>query len=542
MGHVLMNPDPISQMILNSQRDTISKKFPALDQGIRTPIVFWKYLTDAPERFFNKEIFDQITQIYADFFSKYPNELFTFLKEEYSELNNANRNLSEINLLPIHDIKLPNDDDINLINFCDYSILPNYLRLIEGVYRVVINPIVAFARLEGGKTTSLLTPGTIYRRWQILCNNYPDFSAPFIRTVRNGIAHGGVVYGNNDIIFTDKDSSESFLISQFIKEFDNLVDFCNAMILAYLLFYYRNFQILFDEGVYLPTSFLFDELRAELSAPKWEVRGCIESKTFDKKSQLNIYIRDSLLSKMRLRYYSSRTVRGANKLSSFFGKRYSRFFISYFSKYYTRGFISYDGEKIKQLEEAGVDEISTYVGAIEVPLIFHRNLIFNRFLYTLGSISNGIRIGIPYWVKKRGADRDGYVVIPRVGQIFKYPSGVTVKVSLVVSSEADDLDVIIRKNVKAIIKKSIRFGRRSAPISSVEKYLPITFVDLKIMSEDFRKRKLEGPGLIPELVCTIRQNRWKQKVQIVDIATGVPEVIGNIRIVWNNRSGYPRNK
>lgn len=435
-----MNPDPITQMILDSQRETISEKFPALDQDIRIPIILWKYLTNPPEKFFDKDIFGQACQVYSDFLKKYPNDLFAFLKEEYRELNHANRNLSEINLLPIHDILLPNDDDINLINFCDHSILPNYLRLIEGVYRVVINPIVAFARLEEGKKASPTTPLSIHDRWEKLSNNYPDLSAPFIRTIRNGIAHGGVVYGNNDITFTDRENSEYYLIRQFIEEFDNLLDFCNAMILAYLLFYYRNFQVLFDEGVYLPTSFLFDELRAELSAPNWEVRGCIESKTYDKKSQLNIYVRDSLLSKARLIYYSSRTARGVVKLSPFYGKRYSRFFISYFSKYYTGGFIPYDGEKFKHLDEAGIDDTSTYVGAMEVPRISHKNLVFNQSLYIAGGILDGIRIGIPFWLGKRRAKQDGYVLTPRVGKIFRYRFGVTVRLSLVIDSKDGDLE------------------------------------------------------------------------------------------------------
>lgn len=62
------------------------------------------------------------------------------------------------------------------------------------------------------------------------------------------------------------------------------------------------------------------------------------------------------------------------------------------------------------------------------------------------------------------------------------------------------------------------------------------------MSEDFRKRKIESPGFIPEKICTIRQYRGKQKKQIRGKANGVLEIIGDIRIDWNSRSGYPRIK
>ncbi|WP_148208183.1 hypothetical protein [Methanosphaerula palustris] len=537
MDCIPMNPDPSIHSIHDSRRSAIFEKFPTLDNNARIPLIFGRYLNNKPEKFYSRNIFVQATQIYSDFLEKFQDELFIFLKNESRELNLANRNLSEINLLPIHDIKLPDDDDIKLINYCDYSILPNYLKLIEGVYRVIINPIVAFVQLEKGQQIS---NQKIFNRCENICKKYPDFSDPFLNTIRNGIAHGGIVYGNGSITFIDENKVEEYSIKQFIVEFDDLLDFCNAMMLAYLTFYYSN-HLLFKSGnIFLPSSFLFEEIKEELSAPSWEVRGCIESVTYKKENQLIIYISDSLLGKIHLLFYLTGTVRGILKLIPFYGKEYSRFFFSFSSKYYQRGFLAVDRTKIQFSEKEGFDDTSI-LNAMEVPLIYHRNLIFNRLFFWAITILNGFKPNISFILKNQRVINDGFSMEPRSGQIFRYRLGVTIKVSLVIKPNGKDLETIIRKEFRKLINESIKYGRNLTPIYSIEKYLPVSLIHINVMSEDFRERKLESPGLIPELICTIKHYRKKPE-KIVDIVTGIPEIIGDVRIVWNSRSGYPKTK
>jgi hypothetical protein len=532
-----MNPDPFIQSIHDSRRSTILEKFPTLDNNTRIPLIFGRYLLNRPEKFYSREIFNQAIQVYSDFFNKYQDDLLNFIKNESREMNLANRNLSEINLLPIHDIKLP-DDKIELINFCDYSILPNYLRLIEGVYRIVINPIVAFVQLEKNNPISYLE---LNGRLENLNKKFSDF-CPFSNIIRNGIAHGGVIYGNNNVTFIDKKGKEEYyLIGQFIKEFDDLLDFCNAMMLAYLTFYYSNHSIFKSDGTLLPSSFLFEEIKEELSAPGWEVRGCIESEIYKKESQLNLYISDSILSQIRFLFYLFGTIKGIYKFTMFFGKEYSRYFFSFSSKYYPKGFAAVNGTKILFLGKEGFDDNSIIMNAIESPLIYHKNNILFRLLGKTVIILNGVKSNISLILENQRVINDGFSMEPRFGQIFRYRLGVTIKVSLVIKPNGKDLETIIRKKFRKLINESIKYGRNLTPIYSIEKYLPVSLIHINVMSEDFRERKLESPGLIPELICTIKHYRKKSE-KTVDIDTGIPEIIGDMRIVWNSRSGYPKTK
>lgn len=515
-----MNPDLIMRKELEFYRLLIFEKFPFLDKDTRIPLVFWRYLFNRPEKFLNWDVYTQAIKIYSDFYSKYPTEFSDFFSKEFRELNLANRNLSEINLLLIHDNKL-NDDQIELINFCDNSILPNYLRLIEGVYHVMINPIVTFTQLENGKKPF---NQKIFNRCEYITKEYPTFSEPYSHVIRNAIAHGGVIYGNNNITFQDDNNIEEYSIKGFIRKFDDLLDFCNAMILAFLTFYYINRTNLSSEGIVLPTSFIFEEIKMEFSAPKWDVRACIESETHDKRNQLNIYIGESFFWKTLPFYYSLQTVQGAVKLCSFFGKSYSRIFISYSSKYYPRGFIGFDGEKIAQSKKEEIDDISTYRKAIDVEFISHRNPFFNRLWYIASYFKDTIQRGIPLWLDKRRTGRVGYTIEPRAGKIFRTRFGVTIRLSIVITSDSENLDTIIRNNVRKIVKDSIKFGRGQTPLYDIRRYLPISLVFISVMSKDFRERKIECPGLIPELVCTIRQDKGKHR-KIVDINGGIPEII-----------------
>ena len=44
---------------------------------------------------------------------------------------------------------------------------------------------------------------------------------------------------------------------------------------------------------------------------------------------------------------------------------------------------------------------------------------------------------------------------------------------------------------------------------------------------------------MPDLICTLELNKIR-KIKSVDIAGGIPEIIGDYRIVWNKRANIPR--
>jgi len=533
-----MNPDPFIIQINDCHRKEILKAFPNLGAIDRVPLTFWKYLDSRPEKFYSERIFSETLAIYSDFLAKHFIDFVDFLKDQTGEINLAYRHLSEINLLDFHDIVLPTDE-IELIKLCDYSILPNYLRLLEGVYYVLINSVVAFTQLEKGKSIPNLP---LFNRVEIISRSYPEFSNLYYNIIRNGIAHGGVSYGNRDVTFVDdKGNTETFSVTWIIKEFDYLLDFCNAIMLALLHFYYENRSILNSNEFYLPISFLFEELKSELQAPGWEIRGCIESETYNKKSQLNIFAGDSFYDKYRLIHYTIRTIRAAYLLSPRFNRVFQRFFISFSSKKYHRGFISFDGSRIKDLLDSGVDETSAYIQGMDVPLVFHRGLPFRRiFLYGF-SLVDGINTIIPFQYKKYQESLNRLDIERRYIDVKQEKFKTFIKVSVIIKNDTPGLEPLIRKEIRSIVRISKQYAKWELPLFSLKRLYPVSFIHINVMLKDFRKRDLKGPGLIPELICTVEQGRKKRK-KIVDIMGGVPEVFGNIRLVWNTNSGFPKMK
>ena len=59
------------------------------------------------------------------------------------------KSLNEINSLKFHDMAIPSNG-YDLMRFCDNSIHPNYLKLVEGVYSNFILPIGFYQRIKRG--------------------------------------------------------------------------------------------------------------------------------------------------------------------------------------------------------------------------------------------------------------------------------------------------------------------------------------------------------------------------------------------------------
>lgn len=67
------------------------------------------------------------------------------------------------------------------------------------------------------------------------------------------------------------------------------MDFCNGFALAFKLFLITN-QDFFDENnLSLPKSFLIQELKSQVNAPRWEIIDCLENYTIDNKNN-SIYL------------------------------------------------------------------------------------------------------------------------------------------------------------------------------------------------------------------------------------------------------------
>jgi hypothetical protein len=532
---MFLDQNPLTSTIHEYQRDKIIQKFPQISNEIKIPLIFWNFLTKRPEKYYSNEIFDITLNTFKKFLLKYPDELLNFSNIQKYEFNKSFRQLMDINALKIHD-NILSKEEIDLIEFCDNAILPAYLKLIEGVFHVLIKSIIAFNQLEKGKS---ITDLDLYNQIENLKGKYEIFIESASVIMRNGIAHGGVLFGTRDISFIDKKGNQKeYRIKDVISKFDDLLDTCNAISLAYLVFYYENYRFFTNNNVVLPINLICEEIKSELKSPGWEVNDCIESQIFEGKTQFNIFTTNSFLYKPYLIYHIGRTMH----ISNIYAPYYDRYLIKLISKHYLNGFIVFDGNKILELQKnMDEDDSNAYFKAIKLSCIWHRDMPFQKLCTLIIACFSGLIIRYFLEKEKLKEKKLNLIYEPRTVELSIEPSITKARVSIVINISPNiEIDKIVRKNISNIIKNSIRYAKKDLSYFSLSKYLPISFIHINVLTKDFRKRNIQYPGFIPELLCIIQQDKTK-KIKKIDIATGIPEMIGDIRIVWNTKSGYPKD-
>ena len=110
---------------------------------------------------------------------------------------------------------------------------------------------------------------------------------PYQHTIRNGIAHGGITFLQDEIRYRDKKGNEEqFSVASIVRLFDDLLDTCNGLAAALKVF----LLVSRDRGYLPPRELLVEELQEESSTPWWTIEGCVQSQVADK-SQLIVYAR-----------------------------------------------------------------------------------------------------------------------------------------------------------------------------------------------------------------------------------------------------------
>jgi len=199
------------------------------------------YINQRPEKFYCRDSYTTVLNSYLDLFKKRPKELDQLLIKTSFKLNNAFDILIELNKNPKNDAGTPKED-VELIDFVDSFINPNYVKLIEGVLAAMMYPIAYFSRLNRNVSTEGLD---IYNIMQELSDTkFKSITNSYNNTIRNGIGHGGVSYTFREVNYTDKKgNSENIDQSNMIRLFDDLVDTCNgaACAIKYFMNLYPKF-------------------------------------------------------------------------------------------------------------------------------------------------------------------------------------------------------------------------------------------------------------------------------------------------------------
>jgi hypothetical protein len=487
----------------------------------------WEYLSGVPERFYNETACGDILDFLNNIREKEPGSLVKILNDnEFQSM--GFKSLNEINSLKFHDMAIPTNE-FDLMRFCNNHIHPNYLKLVEGIYSNFIFPISAYQRIDRGKK---LEGFDIYNRVEELKGtSYEYLSNPYNNTIRNAIAHGKVVFKQNDIIYIDTNKKIILSSRDTINLFDDMLDISNGLSLGFCLFYFTNLEFLEEHDIIIPLPIMIEELKAETNATGWKIRGYLESETSDNRSQLIIFAKNGLLDRLKLNYHVLRSAFFAEK----FSPGYRRYFISLDSKYSLPGWAAFDGSELCKLRNKHIDNLQDYYKTLE-SIFFHPKFKLPRFVFKVATFFSIILINLPVTLLEFKEKFYKLSIKPREVTIHQNKFHSVIKGSVIVNSNSNMLiDELIRNNSGSIVRKTIKTARKNAKITDISKYLPVGYLRINIYSKDFRKRKLKNSGLIPELLCTIEFKRL-ERIRTIDIIGGRPEIIKQFRIVWNEKA------
>ncbi len=213
---------------LTRQRDTrdrarLASAFPVL-QSCSEPhfLALRRYLGSRPEKFFDETAYET----YLDWLQRRDGTdreaLREYLLRYDSEINRAVLFLREINSEEWHDRPLQTGDEYDLVRFIDKHVHPTYLRLIEAVLGPLTKPVAYFSRFDRGKGIEGLD---VWSVMQELEQGPADcLTRSYRHLIRNGIAHGGITFLQNEIRYRDKKGKEeTFGTASVVRLFDDLL-------------------------------------------------------------------------------------------------------------------------------------------------------------------------------------------------------------------------------------------------------------------------------------------------------------------------------
>jgi len=515
---------PMTARLQESKRRELVSQFPVL-RGCphESYLSLAKYLREIPERFYCRESFEKFWGFLSTEMQSNQIQLLTILDNRQHEIDRAFLILSTINREHWHEH--PADtDEYNRIRFIDRTINPAYLTLIEGVYVHFVYLIAASSRLNRGKPLDKLDVFNCVE--EIRLTTHSAFGHPYNNTVRNSVAHGGTTYRENETIYQDKKgNTHSLTHHEMIRLTDTLLDLCNACALALKLFYILNL----NTGINVPRQLMMEELQSEAEAPWWHIEGFVLSET-GSQSQLVIYATPNTRDYWKVLH--SAFLSGA--LCEQFSPGFDRYFFSLRSGIAYPGWAGFDGNKLREAREKGSITYDDYRGVLEGNrLFFAPKMKVPQLLCRIETYLYIFQILWPITMAEARLRAGQSLVMPRSSAIHKNGWRSVLRGSVVIRfPENIDVQQVIRKSCRRIIRSVLKKARKEANLCNPAKFLPLGFARIGVYKTDHRCRELEGYGLGPELICTVQISRIK-RIQAPDIYQSSIETKGKYRIAWN---------
>ena len=276
------------------------------------------------------------------------------LDKHNDQINNAYRHVNEICAFDRHVEQVRSAARYELLIFIDQDVHAAYLRLVEAVFRPLLRVVAHFSSMNRGKNVAGLDLYQIVQ--ELKPTVFQSLLSPYDHLMRNGIAHGGLTYSADGVIYEGgRNNRKELAGNRVIRKFDNLLDVCNGLLLAFSIFILTRKDIRYR----LPANLLIEEPRAETKTPYWEVEGCLPSGQVNG-AQLIIYARADTIDDRKVWFSLFLTAIMVEKIAP----GYDRYFFSLRRKKHLPGYVSFDGSKLAE-HRMNHSELDQYDNVLE---------------------------------------------------------------------------------------------------------------------------------------------------------------------------------
>ena len=433
--------------------------------------------------------------------------------------------LKELNLETWHDAPLAADDDYDMLRMIDRQIHPKYLRLVEGILMPLVRPIAYFSRLGRKRGVDDLA-NVLPIVQELKGGTEENLILPYRHIIRNGIAHGGIVFLQRQIRYRDKKGNEDTFDSRYvIRLLDDMADICNGIVAALKVF----FLVSQDQGYVPPRELLIQALQQEAWAPWWNIEGLVEAEVLGR-SQLTVYARLASRDLRKILWSTLQT----GVLTGSLVPGYDRYFLSFRTSKSFLGWAAFEGDQLRDLREAVTSDPLLYGSELlgNDFFFFTPRPVFLRFLDRLETLIHSLRNVFPVEMHKR-RDRAGNPrIYCRQGSIHRNGWGAVLKVDVVIGSlDKSQAREFIWQNRRRLVRLGGQFIRKQNRWMG-SAMLPLGYARIAVFKRDYRLRRLSGFGLGEDLVCTVVLQRIR-RIKAPDLFGSTLETKGNWRIAWN---------
>ena len=409
---------------------------------------------------------------------------------------------------------------------------PEYIKYCEQVYNHLIKIPLGIIGVQ--KRKDYLSP-VLPNRVKLLSDlGLSSLAQGYDAVVRNAISHGGVEYHVGDIRYIDAKEQKDLPVWDLIKLLDDLVDTCNSIIVALLIFIIENQAAIEKHGInVLPLGLRF--FLVEGFTARYGIRIVSFEESGHNNSQLNINLMTDTTSR-EVQQFEALFITWA--ACYFGGAKYDRFLVSIDCKMPIQPLLTIRGNSLRD----GIQKNQLFSDVapklFESALLWYDTTSLSSRLYMLAT-----SFKIHWEIQKRKIQMDLLqkgIFLPNLGYkivFYKNTSPSSFRrieghAVLNITGKITDQELIkiIRSAINQLKRKLIRrkdiFGERGLPGSPYS-------INLRLYSVDRRIRTLSSyTWSNEELVCIAEFSKnWKKSPPFY--TREADRIVGSIRIKYN---------